>query len=177
MSKGSPFWHRRGCSATTSESGDNNLTTSRRWQSTSSFSPSALRAENSGNNRRKRGVHWDIAKHLQCNTSPSRRAPWYNRRHPNNQPGDASTDLRSGRNGTRQCSRYQIEICGHGTVVTYDCDHERHAGATKIICLCTNQPSKAKKEAILLDLQEQFHSREKNLLIKESGTPRWSVLQ
>ena len=43
--------------------------------------------------------------------------------------------------------------------------------------LCTNRPSKAKKEALLLDLREQFHPREQQLLKKESGTSGVSVLQ
>ena len=43
--------------------------------------------------------------------------------------------------------------------------------------ICTNQPSEAKKKFLLLGLREHFHSWEKNLLSKESGTSRGSVLQ
>ena len=47
----------------TTESGDENLPTSRRGRNTIFFlPPTALRAEKIGNNRRKRGVHRDIKK-------------------------------------------------------------------------------------------------------------------
>ena len=68
--------------------------------------------------------------------------------------------------GTIQCSPYQLEIRGNGTFVTDDCDHERHAVSIEDTRLFTNQPSKIKNEALLLELREQFHSREQNLLIK-----------
>ena len=174
MSKGIPLLAR---STKTSESGDDNIPTSRRGQSTSFFSPITTRAEEIGKNHRKRGVHRDGAKHLQCTTPPSRREPRDNRRHPNDCAGDAITEIWDVRTGTSQCSNYQIEIRGNGTVVIYDCDHERHTGTIKNIHLCTNQPINIKKEALILDLREKIHSLEKNLLIKESRTSRWSVLQ
>ena len=88
-----------------------------------------------------------------------------------------NTRLQSGRTGTNQFSPYQIELRGNGIVGTYDCGHKRHSGATKNNCLCTKQPIKTKKEVLLLELQEKFHSREKNLLSKESGTSIGIVLQ
>ena len=76
--------------------------------------------------------------------------------------------LRSVRTGTIQYSPYQPELRGNGTVVTDDCDHERHACATKNTCLSTKQTSNAKKTVLLLELQEHFHSQEKNLLSKKA---------
>ena len=110
------------------------------------LSLSAPRAEKSGNNRSIRGVHRDSAKRLRCTTSPSRRALWGDRRHSNNLSENVNIRIRAGRTCTSQCSPYQFEIRGNGTVFKYDCDHERHAGATKNNCLCTNQPSKAKRK-------------------------------
>ena len=159
------------------KSGDDNPPTSRRGQSTICFSLSAPRAEKSINNRRKRGVHRDSAKNLRFTNPPSRRPPCDNIRHPNNRAGNTSTEIRSGRTGTIQFSPYQFKLRGNGTVGTYDCDQECYAGATKNTRLCTNQPIKAKKKVPLLELQEQFNSWEKNLLSKESGTSRGSVLQ
>ena len=88
-----------------------------------------------------------------------------------------NTRLQSGRTGTNQFSPYQIELRGNGIVGTYDCGHKRHSGATKNNCLCTKQPIKTKKKVLLLELQEKFHSQEKNLLSKESGTSGRIVLQ
>ena len=141
------------------------------------FTPSASRLEKSGNNRRKGGVHCDSTKHLRCTTSLSRRSPWGDLRHSNNYVWNANTRLRYGRTGTSQCSPYKLELRGNGTVGTYDCDHERHAGSTKNTHLCTNQPSEAKNKVLMLELREQFRSREQNLLIKEIGTSRGSVIQ
>ena len=141
------------------------------------FPLSAPGAEKSSNNRRKSRVHRDSEKHLRCTTALSRKAPWSYQRHTNNSTGNANTRVRAGKNGTIQCSPYQLELRGNGIVGTDDCDHERHAGATKNTCLCTNQQSEAKKKVLLLELREKFHSREQNLLGKESGTPRGSALQ
>ena len=146
------------------------------WEKYKYFSPSAPRAEKSGNNRRKRRVHYDSAKHLRFNTSLSRRAPWGDWRHTNNHVGNLNTRIRYGRTGTSQFSTYQIKICGNSTVGTDECDHERHAGATKTTRLSTKQPSEAKKKVLLMELWDQFHSWDKNLLSKESGTLRGIVL-
>ena len=85
--------------------------------------------------------------------------------------------LQAGSTGTSQYSSYQIELRDNGTVGKDDCYHERHAGATKNTRLSTKQPSEAKKKVLLLELREQFHSQEKNLLSKENGTSIGRVLQ
>ena len=141
------------------------------------FPASAPRSEKSGNNRRKRWVHRNSEKHLQCTTDLSRRAPWGDQRHSENHAGNANTRLWAGRTGKSQCSPYLLEIRGNGTVGIDDSDHERHSGATKNNFLITNQPSEAKRKFLLLELREQFYSREKNLISKESDTSRRSVLQ
>ena len=122
-------------------------------------------------------VHHNSAKHLRCTATLSRRAPWGDRRHINNRAGNVNTRIRAGRTGTSQCSPYQIELCGNGKVGTDNCDHERHVGTNKNTRLRTKQPSKAKKKVLLLELREQFHSREQKLISKESGTSRRSLLQ
>ena len=155
----------------TSESGDSNPPTSRRERASASIS------EKSDTNRRKRGVHRDITKSLRWTTDLSRRAPLVDQRHTNNRAGNANKRLRSGRTDTRQCSTLQIKLRGDGRFGTDDCDYERHAGATKNTCLCINHPIEAKKKVLLLDLREQFHSQEQNVLRKESGTPRGIILQ
>ena len=86
-----------------------------------------------------------------------------------NRAGDAITDLGDGKNVTSQYSPYQTELRGNGIVGTDDCDYERHAGAIKNTSICTNQPRKIKKEELLLDLREQFHSREKTCSLKKVG--------
>ena len=141
------------------------------------FPPSAPGSEKSGNNCRKSGVHCRSAKHLQCTTALYRRAPWVDWRQTKNLAGNVNTRLQSGFTGISQCSPYQLKLHGNGTVGTDVCDHENHAGATKNTQLCKNKPSKVKKKVLLLELREQFHSRDKNLLGKESGTSRGSVLQ
>ena len=125
----------------------------------------------------KGGYTTTVQEHLQWTTTPYRRAPWGDKIHSNNCAGNTKTRIWSGRTGTSQCSTHYPKLHGNDTFDTYDCDHERHAGATKNNRLCTNQPSNAKKEALLLDLREKLHSRDQKLLIKESGTPRGSVLQ
>ena len=87
------------------------------------------------------------------------------------------TRLRAGRTGTSQYSHYQLKLGCNGIVGTNDCDNERHAGATKTTRLSTNQISEAKKKVIVLELWEKFHSRDQNLLSKENGTSRGSILQ
>ena len=83
----------------------------------------------------------------------------------------SNTEILSRSTGTSQYSPHQIETSINGTVVTYECDHERHVGTTEDTHFCKYQQIKYKKEALLLELQEQLHSQEQNLLIKESGTP------
>ena len=147
------------------------------WAKYNFFPPMTPRAENSGNNRRKGGVQHDSAKHLRSTTALSKRALWGDQRHTINHEGNVNTRLRSGRTVTSQFSPYQLKICGNGKVGIDECNHEHHSGETKNTCLYTNQPSKEKKKVLLLDLRDQFHSREKNLLRKESKTSRGSVLQ
>ena len=161
----------------TSESGDDNPPTSRRGQNINCFSTSAPRVEKSGNSRRKRRVHNNSAKHLWCTITLSRREPWSDWVLTNNCTGNANTRLRYGSTGTRQCSLYQIILHSNVTVGTDDCEHERHAGATKNTCLGTKQTSEAKKKVLLLELREKFHSQSQNLLSKDSGTSRESVLK
>ena len=131
----SQFWNRRGCSTTAYASGDNHLPTSKRGRSTSFFFTECTERRKYRNKRRKRGVHRHGAKHLRCTTSPSRREPWDDRRHPNDFSGDVRTELRAERTGTSQCSPYQIKLRGNGTVVTDYFDHEQNTGAFKNICL------------------------------------------
>ena len=116
------------------------------------LSLSANRAEKSNNNHRKKGVHRNGAKHLWCTNSPSRRSPWWNRRHKHDSTGGVIIDTQAGNIGTIQCSLYQLELRGNGTFFTDDCYHERPAGAIKNTCLWKNQPSKIKKEALLLEM-------------------------
>ena len=131
----------------------------------------------SGNNHRKRGVHRNSVKHLRCTTDLSRRSPWGDQIHTNNRAGNVNTSLWSGRTGTNKCSSYQIEIQGNVTVGTYNCDHERHSGATKNTRLWKRQPREARNKVLLMQLKEKFHSWEQYLLGKESGTSRESVPQ
>ena len=138
------------------------------------FPPSASRAENISNNRRKGGVHRNSAKYMHCTTALSRIVPLVDQRHTKNCAGNVNTRLQAGRIGTSQCSPYQLELRGNVTVGTDDCDHELYAGATKNTRLITNQPSDEKKKVLLLELQEQFHSQDQNLLSKESETSRGS---
>ena len=159
-----------------SESKYNNPPTSRRGQNMILFSPSTPRAKNIGNNRRKRRVHRKSEEHLRCTTALSRRAPRGDKRHANNRAGNDNTRLWYGRTGTIQLSPYQLKLRGNGKVGTDECDHEQHAGATENTPLGTKK-SEAKKKVLMLELRKKFHSREKNLLSKESGTPRRSVLQ
>ena len=152
-----------------SESGDVNTPNSIDVQNTNCFPPIPPRSENSSNNSSKKGVHRDSAKYIQCTTPPSIRAPWGDIRHSTNCVGNANTRLRYGRTGTSQCSPYQLEICGDGTVGTFgtdDCDNELHEGETKNTRLGTNQPGEAKKKFLLLDLRDHFHSQEQNRIIK-----------
>ena len=158
----------------TSESGDDSTPTSRRRRI---FLPSAPRAEKSSNNHKKRRVHHNSAKHLRCTTAPSSKAPRGDRRHSHNCAGNANTRLQSGRTGTSQCSPYQLKLRGNGTVGTDDCDHERHAGVTKNTRLRTKQTSEAKKKVLLMELQDKFHLRKKNLISKEGRTSGGRVLQ
>ena len=141
------------------------------------FPSSASRTEKKGNNSRKMGVHRDSTKHIWCTAALFKRLPWGDWRHTKNRAGNADTRLRDGRTGTRQCSPYQINLRGNGTVGTDHCDHKCHVGATKNTCLCTNQPIEYKKKVLLLDLREQFHLREQKLLSKETVTSRGIVPQ
>ena len=159
------------------ESGDDNPPTSRRGKNTNFPPPSAPRAEKSGNNHMKKVLQRDSAKNIRCTTALSRRAPWGDKTHTKHCAGNSNTRLRYGRTGTSQYSPNKLELHDNGTVVKDDCDHERQASATKNTCLCKNQPSNAKNKVLLMELQEKFHSREKNLIRKESGTSRGSVLQ
>ena len=134
--KGSPFWWRRRFSTTTSVSGDVRPRTRRRGQNTSYSSTDPC----------------DSANHIWCTAFPSRRASWGDIGHLKNCARHANTELSSGRTGTSQWSHYQIEISNIDTVGTDDCDHERHEGATEDTRFCKNQPIKAIKEALLLEL-------------------------
>ena len=138
------------------------------------FPPSTQRKEKSVNNRRKRGVHRNITKHLRCTTALSRRAPLVHWRHANNCAGNSNKRIRSGRTGTSQFSAYQLDLRGNGTVGTDDCDHDLHAGATKKIASAKTNQARLKK-VLLMELWELFQSRGQNLLSKESGTSRWCV--
>ena len=71
--------------------------------------------------------------------SPSRIASWGNRRHPKNLTGNASSDIHYVRNGTSQCSPYQMELRDMGIIDTDDCDHECHAGAIVDTRPCKNE--------------------------------------
>ena len=153
----------------TSESGDNSPPTSRRGRNIIFLPPSAPRSEKSVNNRRKRRVHCNSAKRLRCTTFFFRRAPWYDQRHKSNRAGNVNTRLRAGRTDTSQCNPYQLKLRGNGTVGIYDCNHEHHTGATENTCLSTKQPSEAKNKVLLLELQEQFYSREKTWSAKKAG--------
>ena len=140
------------------------------------FPPSSTRAKNSGNKHRKNWIHCKSEKHIRCTTALSRRTPWGDRRQSNNCAGNANTRLRYGRTITSKFSSYQLKLCSNGTVVTYDCDHECHANSPKKTRLSTKPQSEAKEKVLLLELQEKFQSREKNLLRKEIRTSRGSVL-
>ena len=112
-----------------SESGDDNPPTSRRGQNTSFCFHRAHREQKRAVTTAGKGGHTATVQNI------------YGAPHPpeeHHETIDASTELRSGRTGTSQCSSYQIEIRGNGTVSTYDCDHERHAGATENTCLGKN---------------------------------------
>ena len=113
------------------------------------FSPSTSRADNSGNNRRKRRVHCCGAKHIWYTTSPSRRASWVYKWHTHHCPRNVDTKLKYGSTGKIQCSPYQLQLSGNGTIGT-------DAGATEDTSICSNQPDKVKYEALLLELRDQL---------------------
>ena len=75
-----------------------------------------------------KGGYTATVKNLRCTTALSRRAPWGDLRHINC-AGNANTRLQAIRTCISQCSHYQLELRGIGTVETYDCDHENHVGA------------------------------------------------
>ena len=143
--KVSLFWNRRGCSAMTSKSGDDNPPTSRPGEIQVVFSPSAPWAENSGKNRRKRGLRRNSAKYLRCTISPSRRAPWGDIIHPKSHAGNARSELRAGRTSIIQFSPYQLKLHGNGTVGTDEWNHELHADAIEDTLICTKPTNQGQK--------------------------------
>ena len=144
--KGLPSWFRQVFSTTTSVSGDVRPRTRRRGPNTSYFPQSPPRAEKSSNNRRQRSLHRDGTKLIWWTTSPSIRQLLGNIVRPYNIPGRANTELRTGRNGTIQCSPYHFELSSNGTVGTYDCDHERHAGEIEYTRSYTKKQARPKSK-------------------------------
>ena len=63
---------------------------------------------------------------------------------------------RSGGTVTSQFSSYQIKHGGNGAIGTYDCDRERHAGATQDASGGANKPNKVEVEILLLELRKQL---------------------
>ena len=67
-------------------------------------------------------------------------------------PGNEGAELQAGRTGTSQCIPYQLQLSGHGTIETDECDNERHTGATHVLLIGNNEPNKDQEEVLLLDL-------------------------
>ena len=57
---------------------------------------------------------------------------------------------------TCQCSPYHVQLSGHDTIGTHDCDNEGHESATQEFVIGNNKLNKDQEELLLLDLREQL---------------------
>ena len=90
-------------------------------------------------------MHRGGTKHIWCIASPSRRASQGDRPNQHNIPRNGDADPIDGGTGTSQCSPYHLKHGGNVAIGTYDCDHERHAGATQDASGGANKSNKAKE--------------------------------
>ena len=110
------------------------------------FPPSPSWTKESCHHRRQRGIHSYGTKHLWCTANTYRRASRCDIKFEYYLPGHADSELVAGRTGTSQFSPYQLKISVHGTIGTYDCDDELHAGATQYFVIGDKKTTNTKRK-------------------------------
>ena len=144
--KGSPFWHRQTPSINTSKIGDIKPPNSIHGQLPIPSSTKLIKNSEGGS-----PLQWKGGTRRQYKISPvywhpyqksTRRAPQGNIKLEQYYPENSDAELWAIRTDTSQCSPYQFQISVHGTIGTYECDNELHAGSVRYIVVNDNECNK-----------------------------------